>query len=110
MPSERISCTARPTSFTIMAVVKPKSKLRGSTARGNLSRLAVFRPDPELITSIITLGSRPALTPIATASEVATIAVADRKLLASFMVWPAPGLVEMKNGLPIASIAGFIAS
>src|ERR1700760_3135480 len=88
-----------------MAVVKPKSKLRGNTERGNLSRLAVFMPEPELITSIITFGSSPDFTPITTASEVATIAVADRKLLASFMVWPAPGLVEMKNGLPIASIA-----
>src|SRR5579859_4372703 len=57
--------------WTILAVGKPKRKVRGSTERGNLSRLAVFRPEPELITSIITFGSSPDLTPIATASEVA---------------------------------------
>jgi hypothetical protein len=75
-----------------------------------LSRLAVFMPEPALITSIITFGSSPDFTPITTASEVATIAVADRKLLASFMVWPEPGLVPMKNGLPMTSMADLIAS
>src|SRR6267378_5262821 len=85
-PSCFISSSARRTSFTIKPVAKPKSKVRGSTARGNLSRLAVFMPEPELITSIITAGSSPDLTPITTASDVATIAGADRKLLASFMV------------------------
>ena len=53
-------------------VAKPKSKLRGRIERGNLSRLAVFIPDPALMTSIMTAGSRPDLTPITTASEVAT--------------------------------------
>src|SRR5579859_629781 len=37
--------------FPTARMVQPKSKLRGSTERGNLSRLAVFRPEPELITS-----------------------------------------------------------
>ena len=34
------------TSFTISPVVKPKSKVRGRIARGNLSRLAEFLPSP----------------------------------------------------------------
>ena len=50
------------------------------------------------------------MTPITTASEVATTAVADRKLLASFMVCPEPGFSPMKNTFPITSSAGFIAS
>ncbi len=58
------------------------------------------------MTSIITAGSSPALTPITTASDVATIAVADRKLLASFMVCAAPGFSPMKNTFPITSSAG----
>ena len=73
-----ISSRQRRTSFTIKAVAKPKSKVRGSTDFGNLSRLAVFMPEPALMTSIITAGSSPALTPITTASDVATSAVADR--------------------------------
>ena len=71
-----------------------------------MSRLAVFMPDPALITSIMTLGSRPDLTPITTASEVATTAVADSRLFASFMVCAEPGFSPMKNTLPITSSAG----
>src|SRR4051794_20000577 len=41
-----------PDVFTINPVAKPKSNVRGSIARGNLSRLAVLRPEPELMTSI----------------------------------------------------------
>ena len=67
-------------------------------------------PDPALITSIMTLGSRPDLTPITTASEVATIAVADKRLLASFMVCAEPGFSPMKNTLPMTSSADFTAS
>ena len=67
-------------------------------------------PEPELITSIMTAGSSPAFTPITTASEVATIAVAERKLLASFMVCPEPGFSPMKNSFPITRSAGLIAS
>ena len=62
------------------------------------------------MTSIITAGSSPALTPITTASEVAAIAVADRKLLASFMVCAMPGLSPMKNTLPMTASAGFSSS
>ena len=47
------------------------------------------------------------MTPITTASDVATIAVADRKLLASFMVCAEPGFSPMKNTLPMTSSAGF---
>ena len=61
---------------------------------------AVLRPEPALMTSIITDGSSPALTPIATASEVAAMAVAERKLLASFMVCAMPGLWPMTKTLP----------
>ena len=75
-----------------------------------MSRLAVFMPDPALITSIMTLGSSPDLTPITTASEVATTAVADKKLLASFMVWAEPGFSPIKNTLPMISSAGLTAS
>ena len=42
-----------------------------------------------------------------TASEVATTAVADNRLLASFMVCAEPGFSPMKNTLPITSSAGF---
>src|SRR5260370_1386867 len=94
------------TSFTISPVAKPKSKVRGRIARGNLSRLAVFMPDPALITSIITAGSRPDLTPITTASEVAATAVPDNRLLASFIVSPYPGCCPVKNTLPITPSAG----
>ena len=59
------------------------------------------------MTSIMTAGSSPDLTPITTASDVAAIAVADRKLLASFMVCAEPGFSPMKNTLPITPSAGF---
>ena len=106
-PSDFISSRQSRTSLTISPVAKPKSKVRGSTERGNLSRLAVLSPEPALMTSIMTAGSSPALTPITTASDVATIAVADRKLLASFMVCAEPGFSPMKNTLPMTSSAGF---
>src|ERR1700730_16426664 len=109
-PSAFASSRQSRTSFTINPVANPKSKLRGRIERGNLSRLAVFCPDPALITSIMTLGSSPDLTPITTASEVATIAVADNRLLASFMVCAEPGFSPMKNTLPITSSAGLISS
>ena len=53
--------------------------------------VAVLRPLPALITSITCLGSSPALTPITTASDEIAIAVADKRLFSSFMVWPWPG-------------------
>ena len=62
------------------------------------------------MTSIITAASSPALTPIATASEVAAIAVADRKLLASFMVCAMPGLSPMTNTRPNTESASFTTS
>ena len=83
------------TSLVIRPIAKPKSKLRGRIARGNLSSLAVERPLPALITSIITCGSSPALTPSTTASEVAAVAVADSRLLMSFIICPMPGSAPM---------------
>ena len=41
-----------------------------------------------------------------TASEVAAIAVAERTLLQSFMVCPAPGFSPMKKNLPITDRTG----
>ena len=62
------------------------------------------------MTSIITAGSSPALTPIATASAVAAIAVAERKLLASFMVCAMPGFSPMTNTVPNTASASLTAS
>ncbi len=62
------------------------------------------------MTSIITFGSRPALTPMATASEVAAMAVAERKLLASFMVCAMPGLWPITNTLPSTASASLTTS
>ena len=72
-------------------MAKPKSKVPGSTARGNLSWVALLRPLEALMMSISTLASSPALTPIAIASEVATSAAAASRLLASFAVCARPG-------------------
>src|SRR3954449_9047349 len=55
---------------------------------GNLSVVAELRPVLALSTSIIFAMSRPLAMPKATASDVAANAVADRKLLASFIEWP----------------------
>jgi hypothetical protein len=60
-----------------------------------LSRLALVAPEPALSTSIMTLGSRPDLTPITTTSDVATNTVAARMLLASFIVCADPGFSLM---------------
>ena len=98
------------TSFIIKPLVKPRSKVRGSTILGNLCSVAVLRPLPALITSSMMRGSSPALTPMTIASEVAAMAVADRRLLQSFMVCPAPGFSLMKNTLPITASAGSSAS
>ena len=81
-------------------MAKPKSKVRGSTARGNLSWLALLRPLEALMMSISTLASRPALTPIAMTSEVATSAVAARRLFASLAVWARPGFSPVWKSLP----------
>jgi hypothetical protein len=109
-PSAFASESASPTSFFINPLVKPRLKVPGSTRRGNLSSVAVLRPLPALITSSMMRGSSPALTPITIASEVAAIAVAERKLLHSFIVCPAPGCSLMKNTLPITFSAGSTAA
>ncbi len=66
--------------------MKPKSNVRGRIAFGNLSCDALLRPLPALITSIMVAASSPDLTPSTIASEVAASAVAESRLLASFMV------------------------
>jgi hypothetical protein len=58
--------------------------------------------------SISTLGSRPAFTPIAMTSDVATIAVAASRLLASLAVCAMPGFSPAKNSLPKVFIIGSI--
>ena len=73
-------------------MVNPKSKVPGSTARGNLSSEALLRPLLALMMSISTLALTPPLTPIATASEVITSAAAAIRLLASLAVCAVPGL------------------
>src|SRR5262245_31348157 len=94
------------TSLIISPLVKPRSNVRGRMILGNLCSVAVLRPVPALITSSMTRGSSPAFTPITIASAVAAIAVAERKLLASFMVCPSPGCSPMKNTLPNTASAG----
>src|SRR5262245_13151323 len=106
LPSARQSLR----SLVISPTVKPRLKARGSTTRPNLSSVAVLRPVPALITSSMMRGSSPALTPITIASEVAVMAAAERKLLHSFMVCPAPGRSPMKKVFPMAANAGSIAA
>ena len=81
-------------------MAKPKSKVRGRIARGNLSWLALLRPLEALMMSISTLASKPALTPIAITSDVATMAVAAKRLLASFAVCARPGFSPAWKSLP----------
>src|SRR3569832_533317 len=65
---------------------KPKTKVRGRIDCGNFWSDARERPEPALMTSIITAASRPAFTPMATASAVAALALVVWFLLASFFV------------------------
>src|SRR5215472_6379472 len=106
LPSPRHSLR----SLVINPTVKPRLKVRGSTTRPNLSSVAVLRPVPELITSSMMRGSSPALTPMTIASDVAVMAAAERKLLHSFIVCPAPGRSPMKKVLPMTGSAGSIAA
>lgn len=82
-------------SLRLSAAEKPKSKLRGNTARGHLSRVAELAPVPLFSTSIIRAGSSPALIPSAMPSAVTAIAVRLSRLLTSFIVCPAPGVAPM---------------
>src|SRR5690606_37390905 len=90
-PMASDSSTHRRTSLYARRAANPMSKVPVSTAFGNLSCVAVLRPDPALMTSSITAGSRPAFTPMAIASDVMATAAADSRLFASFIVWPMPG-------------------
>jgi len=105
-PRDSANCTASLASLCIRPTEKPKSKRRLSTQRGNLSSVAVLRPLPELMTAIIVSASRPALAPIASASDVMATAVADRMLLTSFIAWPWPGSAPTQNILPMTSTIG----
>ena len=59
-----------------------------------------MRPLETFSTSSISCGSRPALTPIASASAVIAIAAWDIRLFASLSVCPRPGFSPTKNTLP----------
>ncbi len=82
-------------SLRLSCAEKPKSNVRGSTARGHLSRVAELAPVPALSTSIIRAGSSPAL--IASVIASAVVAIADKlsRLLASLATCPAPGVSPM---------------
>ncbi len=80
--------------------MKPKSNVPGRTACGNLSWVALLRPLPALMISSITFGSTPALTPMASASEVIATAVSDKRLLPSLTTWASPGFSPTKKTLP----------
>ena len=70
----------------ISAMAKPASKLSVATRLGNLSADAVFCPVETFTTSRMVCMATPWPSPNCTASLVAAIAVADRKLLSSFIV------------------------
>src|SRR5262245_5927631 len=94
------------TSLSARPVVKPKSNPRVSTCFGNLSAEATLRPLETLITSSISRGSRPALTPSASASAVIAIAACDIRLLASLSVCPRPGFSPTWNTRPSSFSTG----
>ncbi len=94
-PNERAAARHSRTSLRHRPAVKPKSKVRGNTARGHLSCVALLRPLDTFSTSIMRAGSSPALLPIAMPSAVIAIAQAPSRLLTSFMVWPAPARAPM---------------
>ena len=62
--------------------------------------MAELRPLETLRTSTIIARSRPWARPKASASDVAASAVADRKLLSSFIAWPCPGGAPTWKTLP----------
>ena len=80
--------------------MKPKSNVPGRTACGNLSWVALLRPLPALMAASMTAGSTPALTPIASASEVTATAATESRLLPSLTTWARPGFSPTKKVLP----------
>ena len=90
-PSVSASSTHSRTSLYERPVANPKSNVPGRIDRGNLSCVALLRPLPALMMSMSTFGSRPALTPIASASDETTSAAAASRLFASFAVCASPG-------------------
>ena len=73
---------------------------------GNFCVVAVFWPDETLMTSTITAGAMPALTPATIASAEIAMAAADMRLLHSFIIWAEPGAAPMKNTLPRCDSSG----
>ena len=98
-PSAADSSRHSRTSLSASPVENPKSNPRVSTCFGNLSAEAVLRPLETFSTSSISCGSRPAFTPIASASAVIAIAAWDIRLFASLRVCPRPGFSPTKNTL-----------
>ena len=84
------------TSLTIKEFVNPDAYRPVRTWFGNLSAVAALRPLDAFNTSSMVAMSRPSDTPNAIASLVAASAVADRKLLASFIACAMPGRVPTR--------------
>ena len=79
-------------------------------ASGNLVSVAELRPVPALITSIISFGSSPALTPMTIASEAIASDVAESRLLASFITCAMPGFSPITKTRPNIASSGFTRS
>src|SRR5438105_14829316 len=80
-PADVADWRYRRTSFAINELAKPESYVPGRTCFGNLSAVAELRPLEMLTASRTVARSRSSAAAKATASLVATRAVADRKLL-----------------------------
>ena len=106
VPASAWASRYRSTSFCNSRAVNPRSNVPGMMLAGNLVAVASLRPDEALSTSIMSSRSRPTASPKAMASLVAIIAVADRKLLMTFIAWPWPGSVPTRKGLPTVSRSG----
>ncbi|MNG15113.1 hypothetical protein D3C84_989180 [compost metagenome] len=100
-PIASASSRQRRVSFRDSAVVNPKSNVRGRTARGSLSAVALLRALPALKTSSMTWGSSPAFTPMTSASQETAKAVTETRLFTSFIVWPSPGASPQNSGFPM---------
>ncbi len=87
-------------SFAISSSRNPDANRPVSTWSGSLVAVAVLRPVPALKTSSSVAGSRPAVTPNVTASDVIASAVAESRLLSSFAICPWPGVAPTWNTFP----------
>ena len=89
----RSAASASPnvTSFSITAMVAPKSKWPVSTLRGTMSVLTKLRPVLAFRTCTTVSASSPALAPITRASKAEAMFAATTRLFTSFIAWPSPG-------------------